>query len=101
MGVDGKGWFGGGFDGDGVGLRESGRGNEGSVVECGDNLHREIDRGHDVGHDGLERSQKVEVGIVLGLHASLELLMDGFDSGHGVFVAVRLDFHGSLYLLWH
>jgi hypothetical protein len=27
------------------------------------------------------RSQKVEVGIVLGLHASLELLMDGFDSG--------------------
>ena len=27
------------------------------------------------------RRQKVEVGIVLGLHASLELLMDGFDSG--------------------
>jgi hypothetical protein len=27
------------------------------------------------------RSQKVEVGIVLRLHVSLELLMDGFDSG--------------------
>jgi hypothetical protein len=27
------------------------------------------------------RSQKVEVGLVLGLHASLELLMDDFDLG--------------------
>jgi hypothetical protein len=27
------------------------------------------------------RSQKVEVGIVLGLHASLELFIDRFDSG--------------------
>ena len=51
MGVGGQGWF----DEDGVGLRESGRGNEGYVVECGDDLQREIDGGHDVGHDSLEK----------------------------------------------
>jgi len=98
--VGGQGWFGCGFDGvgDGVGLWESGRGSEGSVVECGDDLQREIDGGHDVGYEGLERSQKVEVCIVLRLHASLELLMDGFDSRHGVFVAARLGFHCSLSL---
>jgi hypothetical protein len=41
----------GGFDGDivGVGIWESGRGREGSVVQCGDNLQREINGGHDVG----------------------------------------------------
>ncbi|KAE7999571.1 hypothetical protein FH972_003984 [Carpinus fangiana] len=55
MGMGGQGWFGGGFDEDRVGLRESGCGNEGSVVECGDDLQREIDGGHDVGHDGLEK----------------------------------------------
>jgi hypothetical protein len=55
MGVGGQGWFGGGFDEDGVGLWENGRGNEGSMVKCGDDLQREINRGHDVGHDGLEK----------------------------------------------
>jgi hypothetical protein len=46
---------------DGVGIWESGR--VGSVVECADDLQREINVGHDVGHEGMERSKKVEVGM--------------------------------------
>jgi hypothetical protein len=56
-----------------------------------DGGQREIDGGHDVGHDGLEKSKgqwtptvifpKKKKKIVLVLHASLGLLMDGFDLG--------------------
>jgi hypothetical protein len=57
---------------------ESGCGNEGSVVECGDNLQREINGGHDVGHDGLEKP-KGRGGYCAG--TPCDLLMDRFDSG--------------------
>ena len=68
------GQFGGLCGFDGVGVWETRCGSERSVVEKGDDFEREIEGGNDVWDLGLERSEEVEMGVVLGLHSRLEIL---------------------------
>ena len=61
-----------------VGVWERRCGNERPVVERGNDFEREIEGGNDVWDLRLERSEEVEMGIVLGLHSSLEILHSSY-----------------------